>query len=496
MSVQALWRPFGFAPGGGAEAFAVAQVALSRHDPSLSPYLFALQRHVSFEPAASTASSGPRRLFRHAIDAGRILDGWIARLPRRRLDVDVLLCGVWQWERPAEIRLWETVVNHVLQSGRNAAVLVHGGSESARRLSERHPDEIASGRLRLVDPRGLAGRAADRLDAARAWNQARGDFETARTVLREEGVHLADEAFETFAWIAARSEEWRLWADRIDFRSALVRCHWLPLGRDVAETGLERGIPTASLQQGVVSHSMDAPLTVHRMGVFGAPSAELLEQLDAEFSHSTGRVRTCTDFLPGGPFLDSPVSLGSPTPGLVLALDQAQPWALDYYDLHRAQEDLVEALDALLHRAPRARIRLRRHPAAAGTTAWHDLFESHPGRIETSAADMPLARDLEDAAAAVTLFSGAGVSALACGRPVYFHTPPGGFASPDLASLSPLRTESPGELTDRLAAVLADEDARLGELEHVSALADTYFGGHGSNDWLERGVLGQLLAPV
>lgn len=411
---------------------------------------------------------------------------------------DVLLCPLWRWQRPAEDHLLERLLVGLGARGYDVLCLL-ARSPLRQRLEKSTATDGEGrrlpGRVRFHDPRSRLDGFRERLSGPPGRRRGRRDFERAREILAAQGVGLADEARADIAWTAAAEELWRRASDRLRYRLALVRCHWLPLGSAVAREALGAGTPVVTLQQGVVSHTIDLPVTADRYAAFGEASARVLAGADAAFGRLAGRSVTCGDYFRAGSLID-PVP--APTersegPSTLLLIDQSAGWASHYYGLAASEARLETALAVLLAGAL-DRMVVRPHPALGGAPRWRTLAETFPRKVSVSPPGRPLADDLADATVVAGFFSGALATAAAAGRPTFFFVPEGGFATPDLAPFVDFHVGC-DELVARVVRMLRDPRAVQAEGARARAAARGYFEEGGACRFDDR-FFDRLLAPL
>jgi hypothetical protein len=401
------------------------------------------------------------------------------RLPRSTYRADVLLCPIWVWERPQEIDLLADLFTGLLGTGRSVLILLHRGTTTYERLRRETKAWGAEDRVTLLDPRGTLGRLHDRLHLEGVIDETRAAAEQLCATLQPTGLTIDADAHESLAWTTRCRTLWARWAPHLQFNAAIVRCHWLPLCSDVAQTAHARGVPVTTLQQGVVSHTMDVPVRADRYVCFGEASRSALSALDRDFADAVDRPVQCTEYVPAGSLID-PIETPPPAFGThtLLVVGQFTDWATDYYGLHDQKADLLDVLHRLLASGTELReVRVRPHPAATTHTTWAPLRADFPERVTLSDGhERPIADDLRDASAAIGLFSGALATAAAWGRPTFFLKPPGGFRTPDRAPFAGLAGTG-GTLLERIQEVLQSRSAYRRQAQAARAAAANYYQG-------------------
>jgi len=457
-AARGLTRRFRLPEDGQAERFAAAQVQICREQPELFPYLYPIQNHVrggTSLPAPPSSAALKSKLRRNG---GRCLRRLNDILPRRTIRADVLLCGVWVWERTQEIRLLDELLTGLLQSGRSALVLIHRGTTSHQRLRETAAELDAGRRVTFLDPRGFFGRLSDRLRLDDVPRRTETTMRRILDVLRPVELTLTASVRDTLAWTVRCHAMWTRWAPHLQFDTAIVRCHWLPLCSSVSMTARQRGVPVTTLQQGVISHTMDVPVMADQYVCFGESSATTLRALDADFAETTGRTIQCQKYAPVGSLID-PIEPSTPPFGArtLLVIGQFTGWAVGYYGLEQHQKNLLRLIRRLLEDTSVVeRVLIRPHPAASDSSVWVPLRNEFPHLVHLSPShDHPISDDLARSSVALGLFSGALATAAAWSRPTFFLRTPGGYATPDLAPFS-AQTGTARELFDQIHSTLSD----------------------------------------
>ena len=480
-AARALTRRFGLPKGGQAERFAAAQVQICRKRPDLYPYVYPIQNHVreGTAPPNPPSSSKALRAVKGAIKrmGGRPLRAVNDHLPRPTYTADVLLCPTWVWERPQEIRLHIDLLTGLLKTGRSVLVLLRRGSTTAERMHEEAAALGAADQVTLLDPRGRLGRIQDRLHLDGTAGRARTDTQAVLDALRPAGLTLSADAYDMMAWTARCRQMWERWRPHLRFDAAVVRCHWLPLCSSVALTARERGVPVTTLQQGVVSHTMDVPVMADQYVCFGDASAGTLRSLDADVAEATGQPVQCTNYVPTGSLID-PIENPEPAfeAGTLLVIGQFTDWATDYYGLHDQKAALFSLLRRLLTDTETvAKVVVRPHPAASDAKTWEPLRTDFPQQVVFSDAhERPISYDFRRASAVLGLFSGALATAAAWGRPTFFLSDPNGFHTPDLAPFSG-QSAPAASLVDRVRSTLENRSTYHREAHQAYEAASDYY---------------------
>ncbi|EDX84937.1 hypothetical protein S7335_2636 [Synechococcus sp. PCC 7335] len=424
---------FNFPNRGVAEAFAKAQIVLYQASPHFQHYFYSLQKHVSFDtsPQAEVLASPWTPIATLARTAQSLSE----LAPRRHYRVDVLFCGIWLWTRRQEDKLVVRLLQNLLEQGASVLCLLHKGtSDRIKQQLQSVVEPVALDRLHFLDPAGRLGRLDARFELGTSRHRAHADFNHAQQLLAPHGIQIQASALPEFEWAAARLIEWEAWAPFIEFETALVRCHWLPLCSAVAHTALARQKKAVTLQQGVIGHSLDVPIIAHQYLCFGSSSKRMSSEMDSAFAEATGRSPVCEDYVPVGSLFDPILDLSDNfSRRTVLVLDQSTRWANHLYGLEEQTAALIELVTLLCEASALHKVIIRPHPASTDSRQWQQLAARFPKRCEISPTNQSLADDFGRAAIAVSLFSGASVTAAASGLPSFFLKTANGYYTRDLA---------------------------------------------------------------
>ncbi|MBE9062858.1 hypothetical protein [cf. Phormidesmis sp. LEGE 11477] len=425
---------FNFPNRGVAEAFAKAQTVLYQASPHFQHYFYSLQKHVSFD--ASLQAEALASPWTPTATLARAAQSLAKLAPRRHYQVDVLLCGIWLWARQQEDELVVRLLQNLLKQGASVLCLLHEGtSDHIKQQLQSAVEPAALNRLHFLDPAGRIGRLDARFSLGTARHRAYADFNQAQQLLAPHGIQIQADALPEFEWAAARLIEWEAWAPFIEFETALVRCHWLPLCSAVAHTALARQKKVVTLQQGVIGHSLDVPIMAHQYLCFGSSSKQMSSQMESAFAEATGRYPVCEDYVPVGSLFDPILDLSDNfSRRTLLVLDQSTRWANHLYGLEEQTAALTRLITLLCEASGVLRkVVIRPHPASVDSQQWQRLAARFPEQCEISSPTQSLADDFGRAAIAVSLFSGASVTAAASGLPSFFLKTPNGYYTQDLA---------------------------------------------------------------
>lgn len=468
---------FRFPNQGVAEAFAAAQILLYKVSPTFQNYFYSIQKNVGFTPQPETPSK--KTILPASLARGvQIL---AAAIPKQRIEVDVVVCGTWLWERRQENELLINLLKGLLKRDVSILCLLHKGS------SVRQQIKAANGKVKFLDPAGVLGRLDARFGLGIARTKARQDFERARYILKQHGIYLYESALPEFEWAAARLLEWETWSARIEFKTAIVRCHWLPLCSAVAHTGWQRNRKVVTLQQGVVGHTLDIPILAHQYFCFGKSSEALLKHMEAAFFQATEQKALCQDYVRVGAIFDPILTLANFRRKTVLILDQTTRWANYLYGLEEQGAALTQLVTQLCQRG--VSVIVRPHPASNDIQKWQQLT-SKLERCQLS-SHLSLSDDFTRSSVTVSIFSGGSIAAAASGLPSFFISTPNGYYTPDLACFEQ-QFLSVACLLSTIEKLCADEQYYLSVQQQCRQAAKAYYEGACTFDRL----IDQILNPI
>lgn len=446
---ESLFMNFRYPSGAKAQQFAEAQIHLLKRDPDLWPYLYAIQKYLM---PNSSGKSGVRKnsSSRSHTWKNKILSFFKHCFPRPTIHADVLICGVWRWQRPQEDVLLRSTIFSLLERGKSIVLIIH--RESAL-IKIQHP------KLKIVDPHDFPSRILKRLTVDPVSGKTNELFSLISDYLEEIGLTLGESAWEELNWILNREFEWSFWKNNITFRAAILRCHWLPLCSAIAQSAHSRGIKIAVFQQGLISHTIDFPLVADTVLCFGDVSAETFQNMDTVFSRESKFESHSPTYLPVGNLIDR---LRPQTHAFerkhVLVLSQNNPWAIDYYALAELEKqlfDIVSQLTCIFGVSTTVRL----HPANPDPEKWQSLVRKSKGICAISyPSKHTLSQDIEQASIALGLFSGALVSASAAGLPGLFLRNSDSIELPELQSFASQKV-SPDQAVDLIKDLINSEEA-------------------------------------
>jgi len=470
--------------GAFAVNFAEIQTQLLKKYPALWCYLPAIQKHLTKldAPKASGVSPvAPRTtIFQTA------LERFTNVLPYgkgQQYEVDVLVCGVWKWQRQQEDRMLSTLIEALSAKGASVLLLIHRGSPLSK---------LKLPGLTVVDPEPRVFHYLRRVGLSLSKKSAIALFNELRGECKSIGYELAESALEELTWYFERRLDWEKLSDSLVFRSALVRCQWLPLACEVVKSAQARACQSAALQQGLISHLIDFPLQTDVMACFGSLSAETYQNTNSVLCDAAEVPIQNTEFVPVGNLIDALEPQDSAFErATVLVLSQANPWASSYYGLDML-DDSLKALVERLSCEEGVRTLIRLHPGNPSPEPWKGIMNRSAGKCRVSNPwEHSLQDDLNRASVAVGLFSGALLSAAAAGFPICLLTNDDPIIFPELTAFDEFRI--PVSLArEKLIELVRNERAHQVAGKLAALKGAEFFNEHGL-DWQADALANRLL---
>lgn len=476
--------------------FAEMQVHLYRHDVTLQDYFHILDNEVFVGSRHAPGVLRPTNplltwSFRAANKAVQILKS-------RRFKTDILFVPTLYFGRKSEIRLLTKTLLGLAQTGAEILCFLPVVAHFRKDLDQ---ELEAAGRIKQVtflDPAMPLSPLEGRMRAKAARFRGRAAFEETVQILEPFGLNPTGSVIPDFESTARHIEAWERLAPSIEFDAVVARCHWYDLCSPVCRTGIQRGKPVISFQQGVVDHTLDAPITASKFVAFGAPSASILAQLNGRFFDAVGSPEPPVEYFNAGSLFD--VLLPLP--------DQFSVRSLLFVDFHSAPGDpwgtgkevqaLLQLAEKLLSAGlPLNHLVIRPHPH------WNDhnleacleLVREHRDVCELSHPVWPLEDDLRRSSVVVGIASGVLTVASACGLPTIFLRTEQGFAIRDLECFAPAQTLLPDAAFREASRLLTDHETYVDARKVVMRNASEYYAG-GANAALDGAFFTRLLSDV
>ncbi len=449
-------------PGGRVAAFAQMQLHLYRHDVRLQDYFLALQ----MDPL-SAARADSRRQHTHSpllSSAVRSVDQVSRLYPRRKIKVDVLFCPAPYFTRKTEIRFFVRTLRALAETDAKILCLLPASAPCRAEADAQLASLGRAGQVTFIDPdiplNQLEGCTRPKI----ARMRARSAFGQTIQILEPLGLTPGLEVEAAYEHLAYFIEAWERLAPSVEFEAVVARSHWHALCSPVCRTAIQRGKPVITFQQGVISHTLDVPVTASKFVAFGPSSASFLPRVNRAFFRAAQMPESPVSYVIGGCLYDTIIELPNQFDRQTLLMvdvptDVGQS---KFYDLEGQCQALLDLAERLLTAdLPLRRLIIRPHPY------WNDLnfqacqriIRSHSSRCELSHPAWSLEDDLRRSSAVVGIFSGVLTVASACGLPTVFLQTERGFATADLACFSPRQTLLPDAALKEIGKLLTDRQA-------------------------------------
>lgn len=268
---------------------------------------------------------------------------------------------------------------------------------------------------------------------------------------------------------------WLWFSNQIEFETAILRVEWEPYSFLIKQTAHSRGKKTIAFQHGVISHTLDIPVTVDRFLTFGEQSAQFLQTLNEDFAKITGQTNICTDFRACGSVIDDikivPNNFEKKT---VLIIDQSVERSVTFNGLQSQIQALEGLIEKLLTEKSIKKVIIRPHPEATISDFWVHCKQNYPDKLELSHAKFQLEMDINRSSVAIGLFSGAlGITA-ASGLPSYWLKTPNGYYTRDLSCFDKF-TLFADDILEDIKQIMSSEKLYLERRNTMLKLSQLYY---------------------
>ncbi|MEA5511311.1 hypothetical protein VB715_16175 [Crocosphaera sp. UHCC 0190] len=268
---------------------------------------------------------------------------------------------------------------------------------------------------------------------------------------------------------------WFWVARKIEFDIAILRVEWETYSFPIKETARWRGKRTIAFQHGVISHTLDVPVTVSRFLTFGEQSAKFLQVLNQEFSSITGQTNICNDFRVCGAIIDDiKIQTNNFEKRTILILDQSVDRAVKFNGLNSQIKALEILLEKLLIQADIDKVIIRPHPEAKISDFWICCKNNYPEKLELSHSQFKLEMDINRSSVAIGLFSGALAIAAASGLPSYWLRTPDCYHTPDLSCFDEFAL-SENQILEDIKQIMSSEMLYLKRQESTLKVSKVYY---------------------
>ena len=426
--------------------FAEAQVHLYRHNVSLQDYFHALdfnmfydQNNVCYNPPSVNPLA--LWLFRAANSTSRIFKP-------RRIKTDVLFCPTPYFGRKTEVQFLIRTLLGLGQTGAEIVCLLPTHAPFRKELDAQLEAAGYFKQIRFLDPGIPYSPIEGQFRVVAAKLRGRAAFDETVQILEPYGLSPTSSALPDFQRAALYVEGWERLMESIEFDAVVSRCHWYDLCSSVCRSGLDRGKPVITFQQGVVDYTSDIPIVASKFVSFGASSSSVLAELNSRFFEAVGSPEPPIEFFPAGSLFDVLPSLSDQFALQTVLLIDAYPVPGDPWAMNRELQALMELAERLLTAdLTLQRLIIRPHPQWSDfdLTAALELVRKHRNRCELSHPVWSLEEDMRRASVVVGISSGVLTAASASGLPTIFLRTEQGYSIRDLECFSPEQTLLPDE---------------------------------------------------
>ena len=262
-----------------------------------------------------------------------------------------------------------------------------------------------------------------RLHSISARARARAAFDQTLRILEPYGLALSEEVEAGFERTAYLVDAWERLAPCLEFDAVVARCHWHELCSPVCRTGLQRGKPVITFQQGVIGMTLDVPVTATKYVAFGPTSASFMARVNERFFQSAGMPEPPVEYINGGCLVDTVTALPNQFDNQTLLVVDVPNAPGNFLGLEGQCQAMLQLAEKLLTAdLPLRRLVIRPHPYwyNLDLEAWQRLVREHSTRCELSHPVWSLEDDLRRSSAVVGILSGVLTVASACGLPAIF----------------------------------------------------------------------------
>ncbi len=474
--------------------FSQKQVLLYRHDASLQDYFHALDFNTLYGQNGGRSelpSTNPLATWslRAADRASRVV-----RPPK--IKTDVLFCPTPYFGRKTEIRFFIETLLGLCQTGAEILCLLPAYVPFRKELDETLARAGYSKQVRFLDPKIPSSSMDSRMRTIAAKLRGRAAFRETVQVLEPYGLSPTDSALAAFERTALHIEAWDRLSPSLEFDAVVARCHWYEQCSSVCRTGLERGKPVITFQQGVVDYTMDVPILASKFVAFGESSASVLAQLNGRFFGAVGSPEPPVEFCPAGSLFDVLLPLPDQFSLQTVLLIDSHSVQGDPFGTRAEVQALVELAERLLSTQPSLRrLVIRPHPhwSDHDLGACLELVREHRDRCELSHPVWPLEDDLRRSSVVVGIASGVLTVASASGLPAIFLRTEQGFAIRDLECFAPEQTLFPEAVFREISKLLTDREFYAEARRTAMRNASKYYA-NGANAVLDGAFFTRLLS--
>ena len=444
------------------KAFAQMQLHLYRHDASLQDYFMTLHSETFAGPRATSHNRQP--VSRYIEGAIHVADRISRFRSRRRIKADVLFCPMPYFDRRTENQFLIRTLLALAQTDATILCLLPVGAPCRDELNARLAAAGRAGQITFIDPAAPFNPIEARSRSEVSRLRGRAAFDETVQILEPYQLSPGLEVKANFEHVAFFTESWERLAPWVEFDALVARCHWHVLCSSVCRTALERGKPVITFQQGVITHTLEAPVTASKYVAFGPSSASFMAKVNRAFSKAVGMAESPVEYISGGSLYDTITALPDQfdRETLLMVDEPTDRGQSRFYSLESQSQALLDLAKRLLAAGPPLRrLIIRPHPFWSNLdfAACQRLVREHPDRCELSHPAWSLEDDLRRSSVVVGIFSGVLTVASASGLPTIFLQTDDGYATGDLACFSPNQTLLPDAAFCAISRILSNRQA-------------------------------------
>jgi len=463
-------------PQGNISRLAEMQVHLYRHEPALQDYFYALDLDVFGRPRDPNQER--RRISKLKAWSVQAV-GQASRFVRpRRIKTDVLYSPTLYFGRNSEVSLLKKTLFGLAEAGAEVLCLLPVHAPFRQELTAELEAAGYAKQVTFLDPAFPMNQVDARTRPSASRSRGHLAFAKAVEILEPHGLTPTRWALPDFERSAEYIEAWERLAPSIEFGAVVARCHWYDLSSPICRTGLERGGPVITFQQGVVDHTLDVPITASKFVAFGASSVSVLAEANRRFSDAVRSPKRPAEYIPAGSLFDVITKLPDQFSLQSLLLVDSHSVARDPWGTGKEAIALVDLAERVLKaKLPLKRLIIRPHPhwTSHDLSACLRLGREYRDVCELSHPVWPLEDDLGRATMVAGIASGVLTVASASGLPTIFLRTEGGFRIQDLECFAPEQTLLPDEAFRRISQLLTDHDAYAEARETAMRNAGNYY---------------------
>lgn len=429
-----MFEEFNFPKQGEAEAFWQAQLILGKKDARFNEYFRYLIYNVDFSEPCKSANNSIINYVNGSM-IFRVVKFWLEKVKpfknKRKFDI-LLNPSLSTLYRKTEQELLAELIDFFLDKKQKICVLINQ-PDIPKLIKKKINNKSGFHEILFLNPEEIINKNSQRLLLKIAKVIANLDNKYISNYLQKNNIFFKKNTGNIFQQAVYLHLIWFLTAKEIQFEMAILRVEWDNYSYAIKETANKRGKKVIGFQHGVISHTLDIPVTVDRFFTFGEQSAQLLIKLNNQFSQQTGQTDLCSSFQPCGSIIDNiDVVNNNFNQRTVLFIDQSVDRAIRFNGLEQQIKDLELLIERVLLLKDVKKVVVRPHPEAKHPQFWNLCKDKYADKFELSNSQITLSQDIAHSSVAIGLFSGALTVAASSGLPSYFLSTSNGYYTPDL----------------------------------------------------------------